>query len=166
MDLIGAHFRVGDREAIAELLQVSGVDTLPGSPFHRINFCHVLLEFEEGTRALDLGYQALIDGLDRADVMMKFFGLVLKPTAHRPDNIDGVVAPGVWVRLTPTLGEAHEVLVDEAADRPWGEKADSSNAFYTKALGLKGGEEFKHVNRTTGVTETWGDVPGSVEKLK
>ena len=155
MDLIGAHFRVGDREAIAELLQRNGVDTLPGSPLHRINFCHVLLEFEEGTRALDLGYQALIDGLDRADVVMKFFGLVLKPTAHRPDNIEGVVAPGVWVRLTPTLGEAHEVLVDEAADRPWGEKADSSNAFYTKALGLKVGEEFKHVNRTTGVTETW-----------
>ena len=155
MELIGAHFRVGDRDAIVELLQSNGVDTLPGSPLDRINFCHVLLEFGEVARALDLGYQALIDGLDRADVVMKFFGLVLKPTAHRPDNFDGIVAPGVWLRLTQNLGEAHEVLVDEAADRPWGEKASSSNAFYTKALGLKAGDEFEHVIRTTGMIETW-----------
>ena len=155
MDLIGAHFKVGNREEISRLLQSDGVDTLPGPPLDRINFCQVLLEFGKGARAFDLGYQALIDGLDRADVVMKFFGLVLKPTPHGLDNFEGVVAPGVWVRLTPTLGEAHEVLVDEADDRPWGEKADSSNAFYTKALGLKADDEFKHVNRATDVIETW-----------
>ena len=152
--LIGAYSRSGNRDAIAALLQRDGVDTLPGSSLARIDFCHVLFDFGEGARAFELGYQALIDGLEHADVVMKFFGLFLKPTPHRPDNFDGVVAPGVWVRLTPIQGEAYEALVGEAADRPWGEKADPSNAFVAKVLGLTTGDAFEHVN-AIGVTETW-----------
>ena len=154
MGLIGAYSGVRDRDAITALLQHNGIDTLPGSSLARIDFCRVLLDFGEGTRAFELGYQALIDGLEHADVVMKFFGLVLKPTPHRPDNFDGVVAPGVWVRLTSSLGEAYEALVGEAADRPWGEKAALSNAFVAKALGLTTGDVFEHVN-AVGVTETW-----------
>ena len=154
MGLIGAYSGVGDRDAIAALLQRDGIDMLPGSSLARIDFCHVLLDVGEGARAFELGYKALIDGLEHADVVMKFFGLVLKPTPHRPDNFDGVVAPGVWVRLTPIQGEAYEALVGEAADRPWGEKADSSNAFVAKVLGLTTGDAFEHVN-AIGVTETW-----------
>ena len=154
MVLIGAYSRVGDRDAIAALLQRDGIDTLPGSSLARIDFCHVLLDFGEGAHALELGYQTLIDGLEHADVVMKFFGLVTKPTPHRPDNFDGVVAPAVWVRLTSSLGEAYEALVGEATDRPWGEKADLSNAFVAKALGLKVGDSFEHVN-AVGVSETW-----------
>ena len=155
MRLIGAYSGAGDRDAIAALLQRDGIDTLRGSSFARINFCHVLLDFGEGVRAFELGYQALIDGLERADVVMKFFGLIIKPTPHRPDNFDGVVAPGVWVRLTPSQGKAYEALVGEAADRPWGEKADPSNTFIAKTLGLKVGDAFEHVNAAVGVTETW-----------
>ena len=154
MSLIKAYFGIGDRDAMEALLQRDDIDTLPGSPLARIEFCHVLLDFGEGARAFELGYQALIDGLENADVVRRFFGLVIKPSPHRPDNFDGAVAPGVWVRLKPSKGEAYETLVGEAADRPWGEKADPSNAFVTKALGLKVGDTFEQVN-AIGVTETW-----------
>ena len=154
MGLIGAYSGVGDRDAIAALLQRNGIDMLPGSSLAHINFCHVLLDFGEGARAFELGYKALIDGLEHADVVMKFFGLVTKPTPHRPDNFDAVVAPGVWIRLTSSLGEAYAALVGEATDRPWGAKADPSNAFVARALGLTNGDTFEHVN-AVGVTETW-----------
>ena len=155
MRLIGAYFRVGDRDAIAELLQRDGIDTLQGSSLARIDFCHVLLDFGEGERAVDIGYQALIDdGLEHANTVMKFFGLVLKSALHRPDKFDGVVTSGRWVRLTSSLGETYEALVGEATDRPWGEKVDLSNSFITKALGLKADDSFEHVN-AAGVTETW-----------
>ena len=154
MRLISAYSGVGDRDAIAALLQRDDINTLPGSSFARINFCHALLDFGEGAHVFELGYQALIDGLEHANVVMKFFGLILKPTPHRLDDFDGVVVRGVWVRLTPSQGEAYEALVGEAADRPWGEKADPSNTFIAKTLGLKAGDAFEHVN-AVGVTETW-----------
>ena len=155
MSLIIAHFMVDDRDAIAKLIQNCGVDSLPGPVLDRIKFGHVLLEFGESARALDLGYQAMTEGLDSADVVGMFIALVISFTQNRPRKLDGVVAPSVWVRLKPNHGEAHEVLLDEPADRPWGEKANSTNSFYSKSLGLKAGQEFKHVNRTTDMTETW-----------
>ena len=154
MGLIAAYSGVGDRDSIVALLQRDGVDTLRGSPLARIDYCHVLLDCGEGARALELGYQALIDGLDRAEVVRKFLGLVIKPTPNRPDNFDGLVTPGVWVRLTSSRGEEYEVLVGEEADRPWGEKVDPTNTFVAKALGLTIGDTFEHVDALD-VTETW-----------
>ena len=155
MHLIIAHFGISDRDAIAALLQRDKIDALPGPPLDRIDFCHVLLDFGEGARALALGYQVLIDGLEYAEVVMKFFGLILKFTQNRLDDFNGVVAHGVWVRLTQSQGEPYEALVGEADNRPWGEKADPANAFIAKALGLKVGDTFEHVNATTGATQTW-----------
>ncbi len=154
MGLIAAYSGVGDRDSIVSLLQRDGVDTLRGSPLARIEFCHVLLDCGESARALELGYQALIDGLDRAEVVRKFLGLVIKPTPNRPDNFDGIVTPGVWVRLTSSRGEDFEVLVGDAADRPWGERVDPSNTFVAKAVGLTIGDTFEHVDALD-VTETW-----------
>ncbi len=154
MGLIAAYSGVGDRDSIVSLLQRDGVDTLRGSTLARIDFCHVLLDYEESARALELGYEALIDGLDRAEVVRKFLGLVIKPTPNRPDKFDGMVSPGVWVRLTSSRGEDYEVLVGESADRPWGESIDPSNTFVAKALGLTIGDTFEHAD-TLDVTETW-----------
>lgn len=156
MQLINAHLRVGSKSAITALLRQNNVDTLPGSASARIEFCHVLLHFGEGARALDLGYQALTEGLEDAGVVKRFLGLIFAVTRCRTeDKFDGVVAFGVWVRLAPSQGEAYEALVGEEIDRPWGAKGDPANVFLSKALGRKVGDEFEHVNSVTGVTETW-----------
>ena len=155
MYLINAYFNVGDRNSIAKLLQSNNLNSLLGSPIARLNLCHVLLDFGKSQHALELGYQALVDGLNSVEVVMKFFGLVILATQHSPVRFDNVVASGVWVRLTPSIGNAHEVLLDEDADRPWGQKADTTNAFYRNAIGLKMGDEFTHVNHATGISETW-----------
>ena len=154
-NLINAHFGVGDRDAIAELLQSNDLNTLPGSPLARLNICHLLIEFDEIQNALDMAYQALIDGMDDAEAVMTFLLIVLKATQNNLGRFEDNVVSGVWVRLTSNMGDASEVLLDEATDRPWGNKADASNTFYRKALGLKTGDEFAHVNRATGINETW-----------
>ena len=138
------------------------MDLLPGSASARIEFCHVLLHFGEDARAVDLGYQALVEGLEDAGVVKRFLGLIIAFTQNRSkEDFDGVVAPGVWVRLTPSQGEPYEVLLSEVVDRPWGIKGDPSNAFICKALGRKVGDEFEHVNPVTGVVEIW-----TIDKVK
>ena len=156
MLLINALYRIGDRSVIETLLRQDGVDELSGHPSSRINFCHVLISFGKDVRALNLGYQALIQGLEDVGVVKRFLGLILEFIQNRSEeNFDGVVAPGVWVRLTQSQGETSELLLDEETDRPWGAKGDSSNAFIAKALGQRVGDVFEHVNPVTGVTETW-----------
>ena len=153
--LINAHLMNDDKSAIATLLQRDGVDALPGSPSDRMDLYHVLLDFGDGARVLDLGYQALIEGLEHDAVVRKFLELIPKFTQNRPYDFDGVVVPGVWVRLTQSHGETYEVLLSEAADRPWGAKADPSNVFIANALGRGAGDEFERVNAATGAIETW-----------
>lgn len=155
MSLIHAHFTIDNRDAIEKLLQSDNLNMLPGSPIARLNLCHVLFDFGKNQDTLEMGYQALIDGLNDDEVVSKFLGIVIKTTQHDLVGIDNNVASGVWVRLTSTTGDVREVLLDEAADRPWGQKAETSNTFYKNALGMKKGEEFTRVNPATGISETW-----------
>ena len=154
MALVGGYMRTSNRSAIGKLVQDTTLDDHPGSALNRINYCHVLREFGERARSLSLGYRALIDGIEQADVVTKFFGLVLAPESDFSDDFDGVVASGVWVRLVSSHGNSFEALVDEEADRPWGARADSSNAFIAKSLGLKPGNRFEHENVLSQV-DTW-----------
>ena len=155
MSLIHAHYNIDNRDAIEKLLQSNNLNMLPGSPIARLNLCHVLYDFGKNQDTLEMGYQALIDGLNNVEVVSKFLGCVIHVTQHGLIGIDNVVESGVWVRLTSKTGDVHEVLLDESADRPWGQKAETSNAFYTDALGMKKGEEFTRVNPATGISETW-----------
>ena len=152
MYLIHTHYSADDRDAIDELIRSSDINTLSGAPLERLNLYQVLLDFGKSQNVLDMGYQALIDGMNDAEVVMKYIGLVLMANEHRTS---GGVASGKWVRFTSKNGDVHEVLLDEAADRPWGQKADTSNAYYKKALGLKSGDEFTYINPTTGLSDTW-----------
>ena len=153
--LLSAYFNVGNREAIEKLLQSNNLNTLSGSPLARLKLCQVFLDFDMSQDVLDMGYQALIDGLNDAEVVKMFLGLIFKATQNNTDVFEDSVVSGVWVRMISKTGNAYEVLLDEDTDRPWGGKADSSNTFYKKAIGLKTGDEFTHVNIATGLSETW-----------
>ena len=155
MHLVGANAVCGNRDAMIALLQRDGVDALAGSPVARMNFCLALLDINQGDRALDVGYRALIDGLDDAEVVVKFMGLVLKPTANTPNHVADTVERGTWVQLTSSSGENFEALIDEADSRPWGDRVDPDNPFLAAALGLRVGETFENTNATTGITYTW-----------
>ena len=145
----------GDRNSVVSLLERDGVDELPGSPLERIEFSHVLSEFGEPARAIDLGYEAVTCGLDNPDIVRKYLVLVLNSTWDQQDHgFDGTVATGVWVHLTETNGKESKGLVGESANRPWGEKIEPTNAFFAKSLGLKTGDVFEHVN-SLGVDEKW-----------
>ena len=153
--LIRSLVAIGDRNSVVALLERDGVDALQGSPIERIEFGRVLNEFGEHARALDLGYEALIGGLDDPEIVMKYLGLVLNSTWERQDHgFDGTVATGVWVHLTETNGKESTGLVGESTNRPWGEKIEPTNTFIAKSLGLKTGEVFEHVN-SLGVAEKW-----------
>ena len=156
MNLIRASVSVGNKEAAAALVERDDVDTLPGPASARIEFCQALLDLGQSARALDLGYRTVVEGLEQATVVMRFLGLVLRFCHNRPtDYFDGIVAPGVWVRLTQMQGDSYEALLGEADDRPWGAKADPLNAFFAKAVGRKVGDVFKHVNPVTDIAQTW-----------
>lgn len=158
MDLIGVHLRLGQADAITALLKREGIDTLAGSPLARIDLARFLSSFGENTSALGIGYDAVIDGLDQAGVVMRFLGLIIKdgmgPLPPQTDPLDPVVAVGTWIRLTSDRGDSLKALVGEEADRPWGARADPGNPFVAKTLGLKAGGSFEHV-AASGLSETW-----------
>ena len=164
MRLIGVHQRLGNTDAIAALLRRDEIDILPGSPRAHVDLAHVLLSFGDSTRALKLGYEAVVDGLEHADVVRSFLGLIIKdgmgPVPPQTDALDPVVTTGTWVRLTSERGENYEALVGEDADRPWGARADPSNSFVAKTLGLKIGDAFEHIT-VSGLRDTW-----TVRKVK
>ena len=153
--LLSAYDSVGNTEAIEELLQSNDLNTLSGSPLARLKLCQALLDFDMDQDVLEMGYQALTDGLNDPEVVKRFLGFIFIATQNNTDVFKDSVVSGVWVRMTSKTGNAYEVLLDEDNDRPWGGKADSSNAFYKKTIGLKTGDEFTHVNITTGLSETW-----------
>ena len=155
MRLIGSHIVCGNSEAVDELLERDDVDDLPGSPLARMNYSHVLLDFGEGERALEVAYRALIDGFESEEVVKMFMVLILKPSDSRPTDLDDLITRGIWIRLTSSDGEDYEALVGESETRPWGDKADPENSFVAKALGLRVGDEFDHTNATTGISQTW-----------
>ena len=156
--LIGVHQRLGNTDSITALLQREGIDTLPGSPLARVELAHVLLSFGGDTHALELGYEAVIDGLEQADVVRMFLGLIIQSGMEPlpPQTVDSipVVATGTWIRLTSSRGDSYEALIGEGADRPWGAKADPTNPFVAKALGLKVGGSFEH-EAASGLHDTW-----------
>ena len=158
MSLIEVHQRLGNTDAITGLLGGERIDTLPGSALARVSLAHVLLAFGGSTDPLELGYGAIIDGLQQADVVKRFIGLILKagraPLLPETSVLDPVVATGTWIRLTSVRGECYEALVGEEADRPWGARADPTNPFVAQSLGLKVGNSFEHV-AASGLRETW-----------
>ena len=158
MSLIEVHQRTGNTDALRALLQGERIDTLPGSALARISLAHVLLSFGGSTNPLEYGYAAIIDGLQQADVVKRFIGLVFKegmgPEAPETGDLDPVVDTGTWIRLTSGRGECYEALVGEEADRPWGARVDSANPFVAQSLGLKVGDSFEHV-AASGLRDTW-----------
>ena len=158
MTLIGVFHQLQDTDAIRALLRGDGIDTLPGSALARVNLAHALLSFGGNADPLELGYEAVIEGLAQADVVRRFLGLILRAgmesVPSQTGDLDSVVATGTWIRLTSDRGESYESLVGEGADRPWGANADPTNLFVVKSLGLKVGDSFEHV-AASGLRETW-----------
>ena len=158
VDLIGVHQRLGHSDTISALLQREGTATLPGSPLARINLAHFLSSLGDNTSALETGYDAVIDGLDQASVVRKFLALVIKdgmgPLPPKTDVLDPVVGIGTWIRMISDRGDSFKALVGEEANRPWGAKADPTNLFVAKALGLRAGSSFEHV-AASGLCATW-----------
>ena len=105
MYLVRAQLAVGDRSGAAALLREQGVETLLGSPSERMGLCTLLVEFADSARALELGYQALVEGLEDANVVMEFLRLVLDcPEWGSDGEVDDPVGPGSWVQLTDSRG--------------------------------------------------------------
>ncbi len=158
MSLIDVHQRTGNTDAIRALLYGEQIDTLPGSPLARVSLALVVLEFGGSIDPLRLGYEAVIDGLEHADVVKRFIGLILKdgmrPLPPGTSERDSVVATDTWVRLTSGRGECYEALVGEEADRPWGARVSPTNPFAAQSLGLKVGESFEHLG-ASGLRDTW-----------
>ncbi len=158
MTLVEVYHRIGNTDAIAALLQREGIDGLPGSALARVDLAHLLLSFGSDTDPLELGYEAVIEGLAQADVVRKFLGLILRAgmesAPSQIGDLDWVVAIGTWIRLTSDRDESYESLVGEGADRPWGANAEPTNPFVAKSLGLKVGDSFEHV-AASGLRETW-----------
>ena len=154
MLLIRAEVGAEREDVVRALLQRDELRELPGSPNSRIDLGHVYFRFGEDANALDIGYQALIDGVQDANVVTRYLGLVLKITAREQTSIRGSVRPGYWVQFTPDRGTPYEVLVGEEEDRPWGQKAKASNSFVANSMGKKVGDSFD-VNDAMGTPVTW-----------
>ncbi|KCZ93824.1 hypothetical protein HJO_00570 [Hyphomonas johnsonii MHS-2] len=158
--LFNAFMRIDDRKSIKDYLDQDGIDDLEGPPIHRITLSQILLEFFEWDRAISIGYDTVCAATNMPNVVMKFCGLVLKPTANRPIDFDGRVAPKCWVKLRSEQGDRYECIIDEEADRAWGSAASSSNTFVQRMLGLSDGDSFKE-DAVFGITKTW-----TVEEVK
>jgi len=158
LTLIEVYHRLGNADAIVAVLHREGIDALPGSALARVKLAHLLLSFGGNADPLELGYEAVIEGLAQADVVKTFLGLILRAGMEtvppQTGDLDSVVATGTWIRLTSDRGESYESLVGEGADRPWGANADPANPFVVKSLGLRVGGSFEHI-AASGLRATW-----------
>lgn len=152
--LVTAHLRAGDREAGKLLLSDPNIDTLPGSSLDRLQLCYFLIHIGENERAIDLAYEALVEGVNSPDVVAKYLKVVLELPPHFKGGICGEVAKGLWVRFTSQDDKTYEVIVGESSDRLWGERGDLSNAFISQALGKKVNDQFEYTN-ASGTTNIW-----------
>jgi hypothetical protein len=154
MDLIGVYHRTDDQKAVLALLRNQSLDQLPGHPADRMNFCHVLSNNGEVSRAISLGYKTLIQHADRADAVMKYCGLFLTLKSEIPIKDDGKASDGKWIKLTCKDGREFTGIIGEDADRRWGIRADPTNEIVAAAIGLVVGESFNRM-APMGISETW-----------
>ncbi|MDD9962636.1 MAG: hypothetical protein OXU70_11145 [Gammaproteobacteria bacterium] len=154
MLLIQAHLAAEKDDPVRDLLTRADIDGLDGPPIARICFAGVCLRFSRQSRALDIGYHALLDGLANEEVVTRFLALVLQASLDPADDWPSVVGSGVWVSLVEKAGASYEVLIGDETDRPWGQIADPSNAFLAKAIGLQVGDSFEHFS-ALGRKEIW-----------
>ena len=152
--LIRAHLLAGDKEAVKLLLSDPNLDKLPGSSLDRLHLCYFLIHIGLNERAIDLAYDALIEGDNSPDVVAKYISVVLKLSPQFKGRVYDEVAEGVWVRFTSQNNKTYRVIVGESADRLWGERGDLSNAFISQALGKKVNGQFEYTNASN-TTEIW-----------
>jgi hypothetical protein len=154
MLLIGIYLQLDRRDEIAPLLADETLETLRGNPIDRMKLAQAIMAYGDRNRALRLGYNVLTEATDRPDVVLRYFGLFLRPDARPPLAVIGTVGSGNWVRLSRANGGGFEAIIGEPADRIWGAKAEESNVFVKRSLGLKPGDSFDFENGL-GQRETW-----------
>ena len=152
--LIRAHLRAGDEEAVKLLLSDPNIDKFPGPSLDRLHLCYFLIHIGENERAIDLAYDALIEGDNSPEVVATYLSVALKLSPQFKSRVYDEVAEGVWVRFTSQNNKTYRVIVGESADRSWGERGDLSNAFISQALGKKVYGQFEYTN-ASGTTEIW-----------
>lgn len=160
MGLITASLRSGRNDDIKELLKDNALDNVIGDLLDKINYCHVLLDFGFTNRALQLGYSTALQGLDQADIVMSFLGLVLKPSEKSKLPAPPCVGVGSWILMKEESGSEYLGLVGEEADRPWGQAIPEGNTFIEMAMGLEVGETFVY-ETAFGVVQKW-----TIEEIK
>ena len=155
MCLIRALYQSERKDAIRELLRSDEIEALDGTALDKINVSHALLDFSESARALRHAYTSLNEGLDNAEVVMKFIGLVLRATSAgwEPEK-EPKVESKTWVRLIHGSRDSFEALVGETQDRPWGQAVPTHNAFISQCLDLRKGDEFE-IETSLGSKEIW-----------
>lgn len=155
MCLVRSLYLSNQKEEIRRIVQSEDVETFNGTALDRINLSHVLLDFSETARALEHAYMSVTEGLADAEAVKKFIGLVIRATSEgwEPDK-DPKVGSGTWVRLVRSSGVRFEALIGEVQDRPWGQAAETGNAFVAQCLGLRKDDEFE-VENSLGSREKW-----------
>ena len=133
--LLIAYHRSGQSGLLKDTLEGVGIDSVPGSPIDRIQLAHILNDAGLGERAIAVGYAALCEAPNDAEVSQKFIGLVL----GRPDDNETlnelVVEKDHWVVLESTDGDKLEGIVGSSADYPWGEALASDHLVVEGLLG-------------------------------
>lgn len=152
--LISAHLQLDQAAAVGPLISDPAVESLPGPRLERMKLAQVMMDYGDKERAIALGYSVLCASLDRAPVVLRYFGLVLKPQPTPRLGFDAVVAIGNWVKFTRADGVTYEGIIGEEVDRPWGARIDPSNVFIAAALGVNEGATFS-VENTMQAVETW-----------
>ncbi|MDE0554495.1 MAG: hypothetical protein OXI24_09795, partial [Candidatus Poribacteria bacterium] len=152
--LIQAHLRAGDKQAVRLLLSNPNIEKFPGSSLDRLHLCYFLIHIGENERAIDLAYEALIEGVNSPVVVEEYLMVVLQFPPHLKGKVYDEVAEGLWVRFTSQNNRTYRVIVGESADRLWGERGDLSNAFISQAFGKKVNGQFEYTN-ASGTTEIW-----------
>ena len=152
--LITAHLRAGNKKDVRMLLSNPDIDSLPGSSLGRLELCNHLVDFGKHERATKIAYNALLDDLDCDEVVVKYLKLISRILPYLSDTIHNKVATSLWVRFSSNQNKIYEVIVGEPANRLWGERADISNTFLSKALGKSINDKFEYTT-AMGITENW-----------
>lgn len=118
--LLVAYHRSGQSGLLKDALDDLGIDSVPGSPVDRIQLAHILNDAGLAERAIAVGYAALCEAPNHAEVSQKFIGLVLERPDDNKTHNELFVEQGHWVVFESTDGDKLEGIVGSSVDYPWG----------------------------------------------
>jgi hypothetical protein len=155
LGLINTWLRLDRSELVRPHLEGIDLNSLKGSPFHKMGLAQILVAFEQTERGLSFGYDVAIKNRTDQRTVMFYIGLILPdPTGALIPSVGSTIGIDCWVRAERMDGHMLTFVIEDDRNR---NDPDHFNPDHPLARLFLG--QVKNANVTSvptiGTEETW-----------